>query len=119
MRIALLLHKSVEFNSRVRREAAALAAAGHDITVLELAQVEAAELDGFKRRSASPPGWIRRLLPAALYRPAMLAWFVRGLIALRPEAIHAYDAAMLLPGIAGARITGAALVYDSHELAGS
>jgi glycosyltransferase involved in cell wall biosynthesis len=139
----MLLHKSVEFDSRVRREASALAAAGHRVTVLELAAVAGttdedgpgtstrsastqtrsrggvARLDGFERRSVLPPAWMRRRLPFHLYRLAFLAWFVGGVVRLRPDAVHAHDAAMLLPGIAGARLTGALLVYDSHELATS
>ena len=46
-----------------------------------------------------------------------LASFLRRLLQLRPDVIHAHDAAMLLPGLLGARLTGAKLVYDSHELA--
>lgn len=117
----MLLHKSVEFDSRVRREASALAADGHQVVVLELAAatVGARSLDGFERRSVLPPHWTRRRLPSFAYRPLMLAWFVRGLVANRPDVVHAHDAAMLLPGIIGARLTGAQLVYDSHELATS
>jgi glycosyltransferase involved in cell wall biosynthesis len=125
----MLLHKSVEFDSRVRREASALAGAGHRVTVLELASVaspggrtergDVARLDGFERRSCLPPAWMRRRLPFHLYRLAFLAWFVWGVVRLRPHAVHAHDAAMLLPGIVGARLTGALLVYDSHELATS
>jgi len=120
MRIAMLLHKSVVLDSRVRREAGALARAGHDVTVLELARVPAgARLDGYARQSVQPPPWMRRLLPFHLYRLAFLAGFVRGIRRLRPDVVHAHDAAMLLPGIIGARLTGALLVYDSHELATS
>jgi glycosyltransferase involved in cell wall biosynthesis len=120
MRIAMLLHKSVEFDSRVRREAAALARAGHEVTVLELAAVRCGErLDGFARQSVQPPGWMRRRLPFHLYRLAFLIGFVGALRRLRPDVVHAHDAAMLLPGIIGARLTGARLVYDSHELATS
>ncbi len=116
----MLLHKSVEFDSRVRREASALAAAGHDVSVLELAQVPEQEMmDGFRRVCAMPPAWIRRRLPSAVYRPLMLVWFVRGILRLRPQVVHAHDAAMLLPGIVGARLVGARVVYDSHELAAS
>jgi glycosyltransferase involved in cell wall biosynthesis len=116
----MLLHKSVEFDSRVRREAGALARAGHEVTVLELAAVPAGEwLDGFARHSVQPPAWMRRRLPFQLYRFAFLIWFVRGLVRLKPDVVHAHDAAMLLPGIIGARLTGAQLVYDSHELATS
>jgi glycosyltransferase involved in cell wall biosynthesis len=132
----MLLHKSVEFDSRVRREASALAGAGYRVTVLELAPVASPEdemgygggpagrrnvawLDGFERRSCLPPAWMRRRLPFHLYRLAFLAWFVWGVVRLRPHAVHAHDAAMLLPGIVGAWLTGALLVYDSHELATS
>ncbi len=120
MRIAMLLHKSVEFDSRVRREAGSLARDGHDVTVLELAAVpDGAQLDGFSRRAVQPPQWMRRRLPFHLYRLAFLVEFVRGLRRLGPDVVHAHDAAMLLPGIVGARLTGARLVYDSHELATS
>jgi glycosyltransferase involved in cell wall biosynthesis len=121
MRIAMLLHKSVEFDSRVRREASALAAAGHEVCVLELAPVPggAATLDGFERRSVLSTGDPPSRLPWRLERAAMAVSFVRGIVRLRPDVVHAHDAAMLLPGIAGARLAGARLVYDSHELATS
>ncbi len=135
----MLLHKSVEFDSRVRREASALAQAGHEVTVLELAELVGAAgsqtregartgagsdpvcayLDGFARRSVLPPAWLRRHVPFHLYRAAFLWSFVAGIRRVRPEVIHAHDAAMLLPGLVGARLTGARLVYDSHELATS
>jgi glycosyltransferase involved in cell wall biosynthesis len=121
MRIAMLLHKPVEFDSRVRREASALAGAGHEVVVLELAEVPSADvtLDGFARRSCLPPASIRHRLPSQIYRPLMLLYLVRGIMRERPEVVHAHDAAMLVPGILGARLTGARLVYDSHELATS
>ena len=113
----MLLHKSVEFDSRVRREARALVAAGHAVVVVELDPDARGELDGFTRVSASPPPWVRRALPFQLYRAVFLLWFVRRLVGLRPDVVHAHDAAMLLPGLIGARLAGARLVYDSHELA--
>jgi glycosyltransferase involved in cell wall biosynthesis len=61
----------------------------------------------------SPP------LPRLLYRAAFLGWFVRRALSLRPDVVHAHDAAMLLSGLLVARVTGALLVYDSHELATS
>jgi glycosyltransferase involved in cell wall biosynthesis len=120
MRIAMLLHKSVVFDSRVRREASALAGAGHEVVVVELADAVAdPRLDGFLRRSSAPPGWVRRRLPSPLYRFVMLIYFIRAIARLRPAIIHAHDAAMLVPGWLGARLAGARLVYDSHELAAS
>jgi glycosyltransferase involved in cell wall biosynthesis len=117
----MLLHKDVTHDSRVRREASHLAAQGHAVTVLELAPVapEHRTLDGFTRRSVLPAPWVRRALPTPLYRLAFFASFVRAIRAQRPDVVHAHDAAMLLPGLVGARLTGARLVYDSHELATS
>ena len=117
----MLLHKDVTHDSRVRREASHLAAQGHAVTVLELAPVapEHRLLDGFARCSVLPAPWVRRVLPAALYRLAFFAAFVRAIRAQRPDVVHAHDAAMLLPGLVGARVVGARLVYDSHELATS
>ncbi len=114
----MLLHKSVEFDSRVRREASALAADGHEVFVLELASdVRTGALDGFVRRSCLPPRWLRTSFPSVLYRIAIALYFAREIARLRPEIVHAHDAAMLIPGFLGARQTGARLVYDSHELA--
>jgi glycosyltransferase involved in cell wall biosynthesis len=117
MRVAMLLHKSVANDSRVRREASALVAAGHAVTVLELDPDAGGELDGFSRVSVSPAPWVRRALPFQAYRVVFLASFIRHLSQIRPDVVHAHDAAMLLPGLLGARLTGAKLVYDSHELA--
>jgi glycosyltransferase involved in cell wall biosynthesis len=120
MRVAVLLHKSVEHDSRVRRAARALAADGHEVIVLHLPRRRGeldGPLDGFEVRSVTPAGWVRRRLPAGLYRLVFLGAFVRELRRLRPDAVHANDAAMLAPGWAGARLTGADLVYDSHEYA--
>jgi glycosyltransferase involved in cell wall biosynthesis len=121
MRIAMLLHKSVEFDSRVRREASALAAAGHRVVVLELAAVapDARVLDGFGRRSVLPSARLKQWLPFHLYRLAFLTSFLGGIARVRPDVVHAHDAAMLLPGGVGSWLTGAQLVYDSHELATS
>jgi len=117
MRVAMLLHKSVKFDSRVRREASSLAAAGHHVFVLELAEVSEPVLEGFARRSCLPPARLKRWLPFHLYRIAFLLYFVRGLARVRPDVVHAHDAAMLAPGLFGSWLTGARLIYDSHELA--
>lgn len=111
----MLLHKSVEHDSRVRREARALAAAGHEVTVLHLPR-ERGEFDGvhdgFAVRSVTPPAWVRRRLPTIVYRLVFLLAFVRAAWRRRAEAVHANDVAMLAPGWLAARLLGARLVYD-------
>ena len=116
----MLLQKTVEHDARVRREARALAGAGHDLTIAHLPAEPggpSVEQDGYRLSSASPRPWVRRQLPAGLYRLAA----VRNLIAAArrdsPDVVHAHDVAMLVPGFIAARLAGARLVYDSHELA--
>ncbi|HKO38074.1 MAG TPA: glycosyltransferase, partial [Solirubrobacterales bacterium] len=119
MRIAMLLHKSVEHDSRVRREARALLGAGHEVVVLHAPRQRdglGEELDGFALRTVAPPGWAQGL-PAVVRRALLALAFVREVRRLRPDAVHAHDVAMLGPGAIGARLTGARLVYDSHEYA--
>src|SRR5829696_3688022 len=109
----MLLHKSVRHDSRVKREARALAAAGHDVTIVELADpVENG--DAWRSVSAMPPAWVKGVVPFHGYRLVFLANFVRRVRAVRPDVVHAHDAAMLAPGALAARLTGAKLVYDSH-----
>jgi glycosyltransferase involved in cell wall biosynthesis len=115
----MLLHKSVERDSRVRREAHTLTAAGHDVTVVHLPPTRhaaARELDGFHVVCATPRSWVRAL-PFQAYRLAFLASFVRRAVHARPDVVHVHDAPMLAPGMLVAHVTGARLVYDSHELA--
>jgi glycosyltransferase involved in cell wall biosynthesis len=118
MRICMLLHKDVANDTRVRREAGTLAAAGHEVTVVHLPPPTGHE----------PPGLPYTLRPATLRHGrdrlphgarlgAEAARLARRAAATRPDAIHAHDAAMLLPGLLAARRCGSRLVYDSHELA--
>jgi glycosyltransferase involved in cell wall biosynthesis len=117
MRIAMLLHKSVEHDARVRREARALHDAGHEVVVIHLprpgSSVAGAAADGYQLRAATrprrPPGPLARAVAAS--RLSALA------AAEGPDVVHAHDAAMLAPGWLAARRAGARLVYDSHELA--
>ena len=118
----MLLHKSIEHDSRVRRAAKALQQAGHEVTVVHLPRNPGeldGELDGYRVVSATPPAWVRRRLPFHLYRLVFLVAFVRALWRLRPDAVHAHDCAMLVPGFIGSRLRRprARLVYDSHEYA--
>jgi len=115
----MLLHKDVEHDSRVRREARALREMGHLVTLVQLAPAPRnGTLDnGTALVSALPPAWVRRFAPFHAYRLVFLAFFVWRVLRERPDAVHAHDAAMLAPGFIGARLTRALLVYDSHELA--
>jgi glycosyltransferase involved in cell wall biosynthesis len=115
----MLLHKGVAHDTRVLREAGALAAAGHEVTVAHLPQPGRAEQANGVPFGLAPAtlGRSRERLPHAARLGAEAARLARRAVASRPDAVHAHDAAMLLPGLAAARRRGAKLVYDSHELA--
>jgi glycosyltransferase involved in cell wall biosynthesis len=118
MRICMLLHKDIAHDTRVRREAGALAGAGHEVTVVHLPPPGRRELPGAPY--ALVPATLRRgrkRLPHAARLGAEATRLALRAAATRPDAIHAHDAAMLLPGLLAARRCGARLVYDSHELA--
>jgi glycosyltransferase involved in cell wall biosynthesis len=119
LRISMLLHKDVAHDTRVRREASALAAAGHRVTVVHLPPPgTAAEREDLPFEPV--PATLRsgrQRLPHAARLGVEAARLARRAIASRPHVIHAHDAAMLLPGLLAARASRARLVYDSHELA--
>jgi len=117
VRVAVLLHKTVVHDGRVLRESGALADAGHDVVVVHLPTGDEGEISGgFRLRSATPPAWTRRL-PRMLWRILALGSIARHARAERPDAVHANDIATLIPGYVAARLSGAKLVYDTHEYA--
>jgi glycosyltransferase involved in cell wall biosynthesis len=118
MRICMLLHKSVEHDGRVRREARALSEAGHRVEVVHLPTSlpgPALAEEPFSLTPATLPRW--RRLPLKLHRLAEAFNMARLTRRARPDAVHAHDVAMLVPGYIAAKLCRARLVYDSHELA--
>ena len=115
----MLLHRTSAHDARVRREATALAAAGWDVSILELAMTDDGQdvAGGVRRISVLPPRWLASPAPARAFRTAFLGAFVPAIARLRPDVVHAHDAATLLPALLGARLSGSRVVYDSHELA--
>jgi glycosyltransferase involved in cell wall biosynthesis len=117
VRIAVLLHKTVVHDGRVLREAGALADAGHDVVIVHLPTGEEGEAArGLRLRSATPPGWTRRL-PRTIWRMLALASIARVARTEHPDAVHANDTATLIPGYVAARLSRARLIYDTHEYA--
>jgi glycosyltransferase involved in cell wall biosynthesis len=123
----MLLHKSVAHDTRVQREAGALSAAGHEVTVVHLPPPEEsaplaapalgeAAVPSFRLRSATLRRG-RQRLPHRIRLGTEATRLALRAASSEPDAIHAHDAAMLLPGLLAARRAGAQLVYDSHELA--
>jgi glycosyltransferase involved in cell wall biosynthesis len=116
----MLLQRTSRFDNRVLREARALAAAGHRVTIVELApgpRTGEPLADGVTRLSALPPPRLKRLIPFKLHRLISGFAIARAAARLRPDVVHAHDVAMLPSGWLAARRAGALLVYDTHEFA--
>lgn len=116
----MLLQRTSRFDNRVLREARALAAAGHAVTIVELAPVDGASepvAPGVSRLSALPPPAVKRRIPFKLHRLVSGFTIARAAARLQPDVVHAHDVAMLPSGWLAARLSGALLVYDTHEFA--
>lgn len=120
MRIVMAVVSDLSSDARVRREAAALANAGHRVSVV-----------GFDYQVRRPlrhdaDGVVYRLLPfpaRGSSRPRRLAgvavFFARASIAVlaaRADVVHAHNLHLAAPCALAARLHRARLVYDAHEL---
>jgi len=140
MRIRMLLRNPFTRDARVLREARALAAAGHDVTVVAmrapgLPAVE--QRDGFTVERAVRAGALAgpTITGAAggassagarrLPRPAAAVWvrdkmlsraFSAAATAKPADVYHAHDLNTLEPAVRAAMRQRARLVYDAHEL---
>ena len=138
MQIAMVAYADISHDSRVQREAASLAHAGHDVTVFCLPDPGGAAVpavDGHVRvvpvavSGSARPGSARPVSGASLLRAAArkaqwvvaYAWNVRlwgravTASAGHFDAWHAHDMAGLV-ALAGSIDRGALLVYDVHDL---
>lgn len=115
MRVLFLVMNDVANDHRVVKEAETLLAAGHEVHAVGVARAGLPARETFRgiavRRVRARP-WPTRKARFAEYAARAAAASLR----IRPHAIHANDLDTLLPGWAAARLCGARLVYDSHEL---
>jgi glycosyltransferase involved in cell wall biosynthesis len=116
--VVMLVHRSVEHDARVRREARALAQDGHRVTIVQLSREPPSPTlvaEPFLTVSAAPRR-LRGRLPLKLHRVPEALSLVRAARRAGAEVVHAHDAAVLPLAFVASR-PGAAVVYDSHELA--
>jgi glycosyltransferase involved in cell wall biosynthesis len=115
-RVCFLLNNEFLMDNRVEREARTLVDAGYSLTLFCSANRETA------RQENRAGIQIRRIFPQRLhsYKPFSFR-LVKAVYRIltstqRFDIVHAHDCNMLLLGWLLARIWGAKLVYDSHEL---
>jgi glycosyltransferase involved in cell wall biosynthesis len=145
MKIAMVLQRPLDLlpsDSRVMREAQALAAAGHRVVIVvywtgrgvrreslaagvEAVAVPMPDITGFEAmnifRPGRPPvagqwGRLKQLLAHRLYRRLYLRETVKVLVAEQADAYHCHDFHTLKAGALAAQARGSLLVYDSHEI---
>lgn len=132
-RTALVTYSPTSFDSRVKRVAALLGEAGHEVTLLspdfaantvDVARHVRLPVSGATRwqvlrnlATTAPSALVPALAPA-LHRLLPNDRAARAaLIAMVPDVIHANDWVALPAAVAAARATGARLIYDTHEFA--
>jgi glycosyltransferase involved in cell wall biosynthesis len=123
MKICMILMNlgSVKHDVRVRKEASSLAKAGHRVRLVAMqhpGEDFGKTMDGFELRLFRL--WTRRLprnLIAWLlkYIEYNIKVFIR-LTSFRAHVYHAHDLNTLIPAWLMARLMGAKVVYDAHEL---
>jgi glycosyltransferase involved in cell wall biosynthesis len=133
-RAVLLVRNGVTHDARVQRAATVLADEGFAITIIGSVTASAPAqrdrvggIDVIRLRARSPIGVLRRATGGALPAGTVAAhrsltaldWNRRALghlRRLRPTLIHANDHNTMWPALAARALTGARVVYDSHEL---
>ena len=112
MRVLMPVYNEIDFDGRVQRAAQAIGR-DCDVTVLSLDSGRGFTAPGFRSR-------VVRLPELKRFRGLMHLWFLARLCALavrlRPALVHAHDFHMALPGWIAARLSGARVIYDAHEL---
>ncbi|HZL06918.1 MAG TPA: glycosyltransferase family 4 protein, partial [Coriobacteriia bacterium] len=117
----MLVLNDMAADARVDREAAALAAAGHDLSVLALRAPNAPDRE---RRSGYTIRRIADYTTATWRQPwrklrqsqRRKAAFVKTALSLEPEVVHAHDTDTLAIAALVADVRHVPLVYDAHEL---
>ncbi|MDT0465047.1 glycosyltransferase [Streptomyces gibsoniae] len=120
MKILMAVVSDLRSDARVRREAAVLAADGHDVRVVGFDS-------GVRRAGSTVEEGVRydvvpfpsRNLPRPLRLARAGLGAVRAALVMsrgRADAVHCHNLHLSLPALFVARRQGAALVYDAHEL---
>jgi len=121
LRIAALVINAFTHDTRVQKEAKALARAGYRVRVFAL---HGPGLPREKARDGYTVEWIHlRSRPwgtsLAIRLLKYLEFCVRAVCRIcsrRPDVVHAHDVNALVPAYVAARLCRARLVYDAHEL---
>ena len=112
MKVLACVFHEIDFDGRVQRASEALSDIG-EVTVLSLDSGRAYHSEKFKSVVIRRPRFIRSQVVTHLK-----VWFMlwRHALRERPDIVHAHDCFMGFPGWVAAKLAGAKLVFDAHEL---
>lgn len=101
----------IDFDGRVQRAAEALAR-DYEVTVLSVDSGKGFSHPAYRTEVVTLPD----TGPKALRHLVFAARLLHLAVTLRPAVVHAHDFFMAMPGLLAARLAGARLVYDAHEV---
>lgn len=111
-RVLMPVFNAIDYDGRVQRAAEALAER-YEVRVLSVDSGRGYSHPAFQVRTVSLTS-LRGAQPVRHLH--FLAALLREAVAWRPQVVHAHDFFMAYPGMLAARLCGARLVYDAHEL---
>jgi glycosyltransferase involved in cell wall biosynthesis len=120
--VVMLVTTNFTYDSRVQKEAKSLTQdGGYDVTVFALRKgdsplIERRDDYRVERIRLISKSWGKHLVIRLLKYLEFCIRAIRLVVNLDPAIVHAHDVDTLIPGYITARLCGARLVYDSHEL---
>lgn len=125
MRVAMIVSNAVDPDPRVEKEAAALAAAGHEVTIVAWDRAgratEREDRSGFTIRRIGPRARYGGGLRSVLRFKGFWRSAAASVVSLSPDVVHAHDTDTIVPGLRAVRALrgrggSPQLVVDFHEL---
>jgi glycosyltransferase involved in cell wall biosynthesis len=124
VKVCVLVWNGFTHDARVRREARSLAARGARVRIVCICtpsrSVESETEDGVEVIRVRTESWLSRRLErglgSVLQELRGSTGMLREVLTFSPDIVHGNDVNTLLPAWLGARLCGAGLVYDAHEI---
>src|SRR5260221_13065696 len=119
MRVCMIVRNACVRDARVLREAATVASAGHEVTVIAtyepgLERIE--KRDGFEIRRVDPvPEWVRRLARRPVIPPSSDPSMVQPALTRRPPLLLVVRDVIVTRQLAKAALSAPADVYHAHD----
>lgn len=120
-KVCMLVLHDITYDSRVKREAKTLSQAGYKVKILEFSDSRTPQHEGLDGIEVSTIRILTRGLPKNTFWRGVkyleYLWSAcRQAVRERADVYHAHDLYPLVPAFLGARLRGAKVIFDAHEL---